>query len=288
MKKRADGRYQLSVMVGYNDDGTPKRKLVYGKTQKEVKEKAADLRVKHNMGLAINNDITLGEWAMTWLEAYKTGVEYNTKKMYSDIVRKYIVMPIGNLKLKDVKTAHLQKIVNDNSDKGRTVKIFSQTANQIFNQAVMNDLIYKNPAPGVRLPSVAHKPTKRALTEGEMQKITSLSMDKKLKCLIFLLLYTGMRKAEALALSKDDIDWDRNIINVNKSLVFKVNQSEVKTTKTKAGVREVPLLAPLKPVLREYISELKSELLFTCTDGNSISDTAYRHLFGKFVKAMGF
>jgi hypothetical protein len=39
MKKRADGRYQLSIMIGFKDDGTPKRKLVYGKTQKDVKKK---------------------------------------------------------------------------------------------------------------------------------------------------------------------------------------------------------------------------------------------------------
>ena len=57
MKKRADGRYQLSVMIGYKDDGTPKRKLVYGNTQKETQEKANALRIQHSMGIDIDSDI---------------------------------------------------------------------------------------------------------------------------------------------------------------------------------------------------------------------------------------
>jgi len=87
------------------------------------------------MGLVIDSDITLGEWAKTWLETYKTGVEYKTLMMYENIVKNYIIKFIGHVKLKDVRATHLQKVVNDNADKTRTVKIFKQTIIQIFNQA---------------------------------------------------------------------------------------------------------------------------------------------------------
>ena len=287
MTKRADGRYQLSIMIGFNDNGTPKRKVVYGKTQKEVNAKASDLRVKHSMGLNIGCDITLGEWANVWLDTYKSGLEYNTKRMYADIVRIYIVKPLGCLKLKDVKTAHLQNIVNENSSKGRTVKLFKQTITQIFNQAIINDLVLKNPALGVKLPNIVVKNEKRALTVAESDAIPSLVLDLKTKCLVYLLMYTGMRKSEVLALSKSDIDWGANVIHVTKSLVFKVNKSDFKTTKTKASIRDIPILVPLAPILKDYLCSINSDLLFTCEDGSSLSDTAYRILFGKFVLAMG-
>jgi integrase len=287
MKKRTDGRYQLSIMIGYNDNGTPKKKVVYGKTQKEVKEKANDVRLKHNMGLTIDSNITLGEWAKVWLDSYKVGVEYNTKHMYNNVVRNYIEKPLGMIKLKDIKTAHLQKIVNDNKDKGRTVKIFHLTVKQIFEQAIMNDLIYRNPALGVKLPVANKKTETRALTESEMLKITSLQLNDKVKCLIYLLLYTGLRRGEVLALSKGDIDFKNMVIKINKSLVFKINKSEIKTPKSKAGYRDVPILAPLKPVLEDYVNKLNTNLLFTCANGHTISSIAYRRLFDKFKNAMG-
>jgi len=288
MKKRSDGRYQLSIMVGYNDNGTPKRKVVYGATQKEVNEKANTLRMQSNMGLRLDNDITVGEWADVWLDTYKSGVEYKTREMYSGIVKNYIKTPIGSLKLKDVKTAHLQKIVNDNADKCWIVKKFKLTASQLLEQAMLNDLIIKNPAKGVKLPVLKPKTKKRALTEAEESKINSLRLDAKTRCYVFLLLYTGMRKSEAFALTRGDIDFDAGEITVNKTLVFMKNQSVLKMNpKTEAGVRTIPILEPLKPILEDYLRSVKSEHLFTTKGGELFTVTAYRRMWEKFTRAMG-
>jgi len=288
MKKRADGRYQLSAMVGYNDNGTPKRKLVYGKTQKEVTAKAADLRVKNSMGLIVENDITVGEWADTWFNSYKSGVGYNTRLMYRGIIDKFIIPPFGAMKLKDIKTAHLQKIVNDNADKPRSMEQFKLTASQIFKQAIANDIVFKNPAEGVALPKVQKKHVKRALTEDETKRIATLPLDLKTKCLVYLLMYTGMRKGEALAITRSDIDFDAGEIAVNKSLLFMKNKSEVKfNPKTEAGIRTIPILEPLKPILREYLNGIKSEYLFTTKSGELFTITAYRRLWEKFTRTMG-
>ena len=155
-KKRYDDRYQIAVAIGYNSDGKIKRKLVYGKTQKEVQEKANELRMQHSMGIKIDTDITVSDWADTWLRTYKSGVGYNTIHMYSFIVENYIKANLGHIKLKDLKTAHLQKIVNENSTKTRTMKQFKLTINQILEQALINDIIIKNPAKGISLP-IANK-----------------------------------------------------------------------------------------------------------------------------------
>jgi integrase len=287
MKKRADGRYQLSIMVGYNSNGTPKRKVVYGKSQKEVNEKANELRMYFNMGLAIGNDITVGEWAETWLKTYKCGVEYNTQKMYKVIVNNYLIKPLGGLKLKDVKTAHLQHIVNENESKSWVVKKFRLTVNQIMEQAIINDLIIKNPAKGIKLPVINKKQGKRALTEIETAKIKKLALDDKTNFFVNLLLYTGMRRGEALAITKSDINLERMEISVNKTLVFVANQSVVKPTpKTNAGFRNIPILEPFRKTLIEYVNSIDTDMLFVTSSGNSFSETAYRRMWGKFVKAM--
>lgn len=288
MKKRPDGRYQISVMVGYNADGSPKRKLVYGRTQTEVQAKANDLRMQHNMGLALDSDITVAEWADAWLRTYKSGVEYNTLKMYSFIAAKYVKEPLGGMKLRDVKTAHLQRIVNESADKHWIVTKFRLTVRQMFGQALNNDLIPKNPASGITLPINQQQSRKRSLTDGEVARICGLQMDDRDKCFILVLLYTGMRKSEALALTKDSISEDFAHITVDKTVIFKVNASEIKPNpKTSAGARTIPILAPLKDALRNYVDSIETNLLFPSATGGTMSDTAYRHMWRRFCKAMG-
>ncbi|MCL1844519.1 MAG: site-specific integrase [Defluviitaleaceae bacterium] len=287
MKKRSDGRYQLSIMVGYNDNGTPKRKVVYGATQKEVNEKANTLRMQSSMGLRLDNNITVGEWADTWFDSYKSGVGYNSRRMYRGILDKYIIPTFGLRKLKDIKTAHLQKIVNDNADKPRAMEQFKLTTSQLFKQAIANDIVFKNPTDGVILPKAQKKQTKRALTADETKHIALLKLDLKTKFLVYLLMYTGMRKGEALALSRSDVDFDSGEITVNKSLLFMKNKSEIKMNpKTEAGTRTIPILEPLKPILRDYLASVKSEQLFTTKGGELFTVTAYRRIWEKFTRTM--
>ena len=287
MRKRPDGLYQLSVMVGYGPDGKPKRKVVYGKTQREVKEKAGTIQMQHNMGLELDNDITVSEWANRWLKTYKSGVEYKTYEMYSGIIKNYVVAILGNMRLKDVKVAHLQDIVNQNSNKSWIVTKFKLTVSQMFEQAALNDLIIKNPAKGIKLPVILKHSKRRAFTDEEMHNIISLPLDKRTRCFIYLLLYTGARKSEALALTKGDICKETMQVTINKSLVFKSNQSEIKDNpKTQAGVRVIPILKPLRDVLFDYISSIDTDLLFPSQKGHTMTDTGYRRMWAKFVKAM--
>ena len=288
MKKRPDGRYQLSVMVGYRDNGKPKRKIVYGKTQKEVNEKANELRAQANMGIKIDSNITVSEWASTWLKTYKGGVEYNTWKMYDITIRNMIDPYLGDIKLKELKTAHMQKVVNDNAQKLRSLEIFKITMHQILEQAILNDLTVKNPTKGLKLPTKNKAASKRALTNEEMQKIKKAELDARTRCFVFLLLYTGIRRGEALALTKNDVDFDSGIISINKNLIMKGNVSEIKDSpKTASGFRTIPILEPLKEILEQHINSIETDLLFTTQKGETITQTSYRRMWQKFEKAIG-
>ena len=102
-----------------------------------------------------------------------------------------------------------------------------------------------------------------------------------------ILLYTGMRKGEVLALTKSSINADAMQITVDRTLIFKKNQSEVKqTTKTKAGIRTTPIFQPLKEILFSYIETIDTDYLFTTNDGKTMTDTSYRHIWSRFCKAM--
>lgn len=77
------------------------------------------------------------------------------------------------------------------------------------------------------------------------------------------MLYAGLRRGEVLALRSDDIDLEHNQISVHESVQFRGNRARVKSTKTKAGVRTVPLFSVLRPELdtiRGYVAKSRPRI----------------------------
>lgn len=87
--------------------------------------------------------------------------------------------------------------------------------------------------------------------------------------------YTGLRRGEALALTKADINLKEKTVSVNKAVVFDVNKSIVKDgAKSDEGNRTIPLpdafIAFLKPFLRSLDT-------FTCSPGKRRKHTQKRN-----------
>jgi len=159
----------------------------------------------------------------------------------------------------------------------KTIINIRMTAKQMFEDAIENELMVKNPAKKLDLPSIPKK-EKRALTDEELEIIKKASFTLKQKAFIYILLYAGLRREEILALTKGDIDFKNNVIHVNKSVNFINNRPVLKNyTKSDASMREIPILDPLKPVLKEYLSTLKGMYLFEPVKSNGLmTETAFR------------
>jgi hypothetical protein len=70
-KKRADGRYQANIKIGVRENGKPKYKTFYGRTQKEIDDKIVDYKSLMNKGIIVDDkNMTIGAWADTWLRHY--------------------------------------------------------------------------------------------------------------------------------------------------------------------------------------------------------------------------
>lgn len=57
---------------------------------------------------------TVKEWALTWLEEYKSDIKnsYKSYKNYELYVTKHIIPSLGNLRLDQVRQAHIVKFIN--------------------------------------------------------------------------------------------------------------------------------------------------------------------------------
>jgi len=228
--------------------------------------------------------MTVREWASTWLDTYKSNLAYKTRRMYELDVNTYILPVIGYLNLRDVQITHIQNLLNAHIAKGhsRTAKSIYTTVRQIFEMARKNKYISENPTLDVECPKY-QKPDKRALTDEEISIIYQASMTLKEKTFVLFLLHTGVRRGEALAMSRGDIDMRNDLVRINKSLYFKPNQPEVGLTKNR-GSRVVPILNELKPKLAEYLLSLEGDVLFPSARGKLMSESAFSRFWEKISR----
>ena len=285
-KKRKDGRYATNITIGYTADGKRKQKKIYGKTIRELEDNVAEVRARLNKGIVIDDEgLTVREWAEKWLRLYKPDVSYNTMQSYRATIN-HINKALGDIRLSTLKTSHVQELINSLISEGKPavagkVKL---ACGQLVKQAIANELIYKDIMLGVVLPSTP-KTQKRALTDTEKLAVINADLDAKSRVYIDILLYTGLRRGEALALTVDDIDLEQGQIQVNKTVIFAGNKSNIKNSpKTSAGNRVVPMPGVLVEELRRYIGTLGGAYVFPMSTGDPMSRASFVKFWRRIQK----
>lgn len=123
IRKRSDGTWEARFVSGH-DPATNKaiRKSVYGKTQKEVREKLtkAICAVDENEYFEPSK-ITLGQWLDIWTRDYLDGVKYLTAKGYRAQVETHIKPALGATKLCELSAVQIKAFYNQLLASGRTV-----------------------------------------------------------------------------------------------------------------------------------------------------------------------
>ena len=102
--------------------------------------------------------------------------------------------------------------------------------------------------------------------------IKGLYNARMVEMIVYTMLYTGCRPAEAIALTRDDINLLTNEISINKSVGSTHTESgkTIRTTKTRQSRRVVPIASPLKDRLITYLANHKHDLLFCDIHGNPL------------------
>ena len=140
--KRKDGRWQGSVTIGYDDDGSQRRHYVYGRTRSEVSEKMNEILHNINTGTYIDKrkNPTVSDWLYTWLHTYKKNtVKERTFDQYEGIIRVHLIPEIGHLKLVELTEIHLQKFYNRLFAEGlsaRTIQLINTVMYSAIKKAI--------------------------------------------------------------------------------------------------------------------------------------------------------
>lgn len=276
MSRRADGRYLKRI----TDPRTGKLINFYGKTIREVNEKVLEYQ-----GHALNGR-KFSEVAEEWWEIAEPSLAHQTVRVYKPALQRAI-NEFGDEYIKEIRareiTAFLSRLArNDMAQK--TLLNQRTVINQIFRHAVNENDIEHNPCSDVQMPKNLRKTRRDPATENE-ERIIRETGDGWLFPIISI--NTGMRKGEILALQWKDIDFERNVIHVTKSISHNNNRPVVKRPKTDAGERVVPLLDDLKAVLLNRTPRVPDHYIISDDGITPMSNTRYSALYRKFKQKHG-
>ncbi|MCL2572000.1 MAG: site-specific integrase [Defluviitaleaceae bacterium] len=274
-----NGMYQARITTGYDPKGKQKRKAKYFKTKKEAKEWLTQVKSARDSGNYLEpSRLTFAAWFDTWMSVYKQrSVRPNTFRTYISAANLWIIPALGHYKLSELRHDIVQQFVNSLSDNGLSyssiIKVFSMLKGSL-RQALINDLINKNPASNINLPKKGARTTIRVLTPEEQQRFIEVAKNEHFGDCFILILGTGLRIGEAISLTWDDIDFNKGILRVNKT-VTAINTATGFTfgtgpPKTKSGYREIPLLDTLLQLLynkKKHDHPNAENLLFPGTNG---------------------
>ena len=254
IRQRKDGTWEARYSLGVDSRGKQIRKSIYGKTRNEVSKKLTKILNDINMNTYIDpSKITIKEWIEAWLKDYKeNSVSKKTYNSYKQQLDLYIIPHLGYVYLKDIRPEQVQATFNKMKGlSDRTIKYTKTIFNMCMKRAKINKLITDDPCEYVELPKGKPKGDIKVFTEEQQIEFLNCIDGHQYQVAFLMLISTGLRVGELLALTWDCVDFENNKINVNKTL-SRVDGELFNPTKTETSNRVIPVLEDIMKFLKSH------------------------------------
>jgi len=200
--------------------------------------------------------ILFTDYAQQWFAKKKLEIAANTLSKYGFLYRSHLETAFAGLTLTQITRNRAQTLINDMSDAGYSVETIKQVKSNVLNPimelAEEDELIDKNPCAKVTTPKRDYS-SKRAATDKEIGELLDVSKNHRLSILVPLLVYTGLRRGEVLALTWDDIDFTKETITVGKSYTQGCDGiARLGDAKSRCSKRVLPIVSELLCKLKLY------------------------------------
>lgn len=244
IKRLKNGQWRGQLMDGYTDEGKRNMVSVSAPTKAEVMQKIRQYWIEKENHLHIDRKILLRKWAEEWYENLKgqvAGSTYSGYRYTLNILEEYF----GKMKLVDIIPLDINKFYRKMMDSYSEsyLRKFKSMLIQIFDFADDNGLISRNPARHSMSikGSQFMQDSKDAFTGNELRILMKELPEDMIGNSIRLLLGTGMREQELLALTKEDIAPDGTAITINKAVQTIDGRPKLGPPKSKRSNRCIPV-----------------------------------------------
>ena len=291
---RKDGRYEGRYVKGYGEDGKKKYGSVFGKTYAEVKEKLA--KVQTNPLMPLKAPVTVVGAAEAYLESLRYQIKPSTKDIYRRYIENHIEPYFGKTRCDKLTPDKLQSFIDKQMKNG----LSAVTVQAVFSflkaglKAVIGDVF------AVKLPK---KPKSFAeyFSVGEQKRLEAAAKESTVVdyLSVTIPLYTGVRIGELCGLTWEDVDTERRLLRVRRTMQRISSEGETKTQialltpKSDTSMRNIPLPDFMLTLLEEYRSKSRNSVYVLSRKGKGVEPRYVQRRFKKLltnanVKEVGF
>ena len=246
-------------MLGYQKDGRRLRKSFYGKTRKEAVDKMHAFMEYRDPGFAATVErpekhpsILFSDWADTWFENHKDNISKTTQQSYKYTLG-ILKEKLGNRSISSIKAMDIEDVLRSFQKEGKSDSYVSKARGmlyQIMNKAEANELIRRNPvACAEKMRSSKPMKAKEAFTADEVKRLMKGLPHDKYGNSIRLMLGTGIRMQELLALEPRLIEPDGSIIHIRQAVKMSTGCIEIGPPKSRDSTRDVPVPEGLRDMV---------------------------------------
>jgi len=244
---RNDGRWAASISL---EDG--KRKTFYGKTRKEVQEQLKVALREQQQGLLLAGpQQTVEQFLTQWLEDHKGAIRIRTYERYEELARLHILPALGHHPLQKLTPQHIQAFYTKKLKEGlppTTVNLLHALLHKALDDAVRLSAVTRNASDAASAPSRAHYEIQPFSIE-QAQQFLVAARGHSMEALFVLAITTGMRRGEILAIKWQDVQFERNMLQVRRIFTRQPGnryiEAKPKTEKSRRSILLAPIVVAL-------------------------------------------
>lgn len=313
---RNDGRWESRIVIGKDENGKRKFRSFYGKTREDAEYKLR-LSFQNNDEEYAVTEMTVKQLTAEWLHVMSSRIKESTASNYRMKAEKHIIPAFGDAQCCLLKAKDIYAFVEEKMKQGLSVRYISDILvlfKSIFRYANREYRI-KNVLENIIMPKRSKPEAAILLKEQQMKLEQFIKSEQSLTTLgISMSLYLGTRIGEECAFQWKDVDLDKGVITVSKTIQrIQVNDGKNKTKliitepKSSHSMREIPIPDCLMSMIRKFKADDDVYILSGCkkpieprtmqyrfakilrnADLPSVHYHSLRHLFATNCVALGF
>lgn len=301
---KCKGKYR--IMISYYDEGGKRKQKSYAtgltitgnkrRAEQILDDKLQEFKAQLKGYQSVDGNCTVSEWVEKYID-YKQGkIRQSSIDNYRSNYTKHIQPYFKDIMLRDISPkvvdaylCHLDTMLSYNS-----VKVVLALLSGAFDYAAQQEIILVNPCRCIKHHNnntVYHPQHKRVWTDTEVSKVLDAFKDKNIYEAVVVAMFYGLRRGELLGLTWDNVDFDKRLIHIRRTL--NVDKTVKDYCKTESSVRTLSMpdsiynlliglkakQAERKALLGDAYKINDYDFVFTRADGKMYTPDGFRQVY---------
>ena len=257
--------YEVKVTIGKSFDGSLIRKSFYSTVSKaDARAKAEQYKISQAVQeitgeTLLESSMTFETWARKVLASLKGTVKDNTYNLtYRNSIENHLIPYFGRHGIASIKQIDIQQYFNSKGQELtlETLKKHKMALNRIFESALLNGIISRNPCACIKLKSSVSKAEKHIYTKEQCALVLQYAAGHRYGLGVYLMLSYGLSRSELLGLRWEDFDAENMVLHICRGVtdvqdaVTGRMRVEIGEPKNDFRRRDIPLSTEATELLR--------------------------------------